>query len=98
MKSSFERETEQPLEGSRPALAQRRDARHEKHDDEREQREHRRPDLLKYRRRVEQPRHQPDQQARHHEQQHDRARVVPYLSEHPTGRRERARRCHDATP
>ena len=87
-----ERQRHQPLERARRALAQHRDRRDEEHDDEREEAAERGADLLEgLLLAVEDEAHQHQQQARHDDQQRDRARVVADLPQHALGGGERRR-------
>ncbi|SIH77808.1 Uncharacterised protein [Mycobacteroides abscessus subsp. abscessus] len=93
-----QRHRQQALEGAAAPLTQGADARDEEHDDEREEREHRRPDRLEHIGLVEDPRDEPDEQARHDEEEGDRAGIVADLGEHATRRGQRALRGHRRPP
>jgi hypothetical protein len=96
--TTSQRHRQQTLERSAASFTQGRDARDEEHDDEREEREHRRPDVGEHIRFVEDPGHESDQQARHDEQQGDRARIVPDLDEDTSRGRQSAHRVHRRPP
>ena len=81
-----ERRRHEPLERARAALAQGRDRGDQEHDDEREQRQDRRPVRVEHALLVaEQPGEQADEQARGDEHERDRPGVVAQLAQHAAG-------------